>query len=157
LVFMAGQGELAEQRRNVPIGLVRRRLMVYSDRCQIRLIVRLFSFSITDLTRISMLFHQIHNIQGAQKVPVPSQFQQAVDIRKRILFDSLIYSPSFSATQTRRRIQSKNTIYASSKVRSFHPRAIASSISSLEENFQSLRMWFNIPKSQKLHGLTPGE
>jgi hypothetical protein len=44
-----------------------------------------------------------------------SQFQHAVDMKKQILFDSLIYSPSFSPTQARRRIQSRNTLWTSPK------------------------------------------
>jgi hypothetical protein len=42
-------------------------------------------------------------------------------------------------------------------VRSSHACAIGSSISPLEENSRSLRICFNIPKSQKSHGLIPGE
>jgi hypothetical protein len=93
----------------------------------------------------------------SRKSSVASDFQHAIDMRNRILFDSLIYSPSFSATQARRRIQSRDTLWTSSKVRSFHACAIASSISSLKENPRSLRICFNIPKSQKLHGLISGE
>jgi hypothetical protein len=54
-------------------------------------------------------------------------------MRKRILFHSLIYVPSFSATQTRHRIRSRNTLCTSPKVRSFHTCAIAFSISPFEK------------------------
>jgi hypothetical protein len=90
-------------------------------------------------------------------MPAPCQFQPAVDMRKWILFHSLIYSPSFSATEARRRIQSRDTLWTSPKVRLFHTYAIASSISSLEENSRSLRICFDTPKNQKLHGLISGE
>jgi hypothetical protein len=93
----------------------------------------------------------------SRKSPAPSQFQQAIDMVKRILFDSLIYSPSFSATQARCRIQSRNTLWTSSKVRSFHTCVIAPSISSLEEKSRSLRICFNFPKSQNSRGFTSGE
>jgi hypothetical protein len=46
----------------------------------------------------------------------------------------------------------RNTPRTSAKVRSFHTCAIASSISSLEAKSRSLRICFNMPKSQKSHG-----
>jgi hypothetical protein len=45
----------------------------------------------------------------SRKSPAQSQFQHTVDTRKWIFFYSLIYSPSLSPTQARRRIQSRNT------------------------------------------------
>jgi hypothetical protein len=87
----------------------------------------------------------------------PSQFQRAMEMMKGGLFYLLIYSPSFSATQARRRIQSRNTLWTSSKVMPFHTCAITSSISLLEENCRSLRIYWNIPKSQKLRRLIYGE
>jgi hypothetical protein len=65
-------------------------------------------------------------------------------MRKRILFDLLTYSPPFSVTQGRRRFQSRDTLWTSSKGRSFHICAIASSISSLEENSRSLMICFKV-------------
>jgi hypothetical protein len=89
----------------------------------------------------------------SRKSPAPSQFQHSVDMRKRVFFNSPIYSLSFSATQARRWIQSRNTVWTSSKVRSFHTCAIASSISSFEENSRSLRICFNIPRAKSRTGL----
>jgi hypothetical protein len=96
---------------------------------------------------------QKRSYRTSRKSPVPSQCQHAVDMRKRILFSSLIYSPSFSATQARHRIQFQNRPWTSSRVRPFHTCAI----SFLDANSQSFRICFNIPKSHKSHGFISGE
>jgi hypothetical protein len=48
----------------------------------------------------------ILKIEGVQKIPGPISISTCRDMRRRIVFDSLMYSLPFSGTQARYRIQS---------------------------------------------------
>jgi hypothetical protein len=99
--------------------------------------------------------HDLSWRQGIKHVPAPSDFY--IHETKHSTSFRFVGSPPFSMTHTRQLIQFWKTLWTLSKVSSSQILGIPSSIPSLELNTQSFKIPFNILKSQRSHGLMPGE